>query len=327
MSISSCPGDDEVEAASPRSRRRPSPKSAPEGMTGRATVRPKPRRPRSPRPARRSRRATCRPRAGDGQEARRPRWTRMSPLEAQDGAGGEAVSAASRARACWSTTRTWARCRGRARWRWSPGDHTLVVRRPGYRRVHPPHHVVEEGKPTEVAVTLEAVAGVVTVTSDVPEPLSPSTARTRARRRSAAWCSSRARYEIVVSKRRATSPTRRTSTCARARTTRWRPTCGPRRRSRWPARMPRSTPSSDAPSAAVARGRRFPSRRSTEVSTAQPWFKRWYVLGRRGRVVAAAAAGTVVATQSGHQAAVRGSGLRGQLRRHHQRLRRALSRS
>ncbi|HEX8702818.1 MAG TPA: PEGA domain-containing protein, partial [Myxococcaceae bacterium] len=48
-----------------------------------------------------------------------------------------------------------------------PGEHTIIVRRPGFaefsRRIN-----VDEGKTQEVSVALDAVAGVVSVTADVP---------------------------------------------------------------------------------------------------------------------------------------------------------------
>jgi hypothetical protein len=64
--------------------------------------------------------------------------------------------------------------------------------------------------------------------------------------------------------------------------------------------------SSDAPknpvltptSPVVATGPTIPIKEEPEVSTSQPWFKRWYVWAGVG-VVAAAAAGAVVATQGG----------------------------
>jgi PEGA domain len=49
----------------------------------------------------------------------------------------------------------------------SPGEHTLVVRRPGYTEFSQ-RVTVEAGQLTEVVATLEPSVGVVAVTVDVP---------------------------------------------------------------------------------------------------------------------------------------------------------------
>lgn len=177
-----------------------------------------------------------------------------------------------------------------------PGEHTLVVRRPGFaefsRRV-----TAQKGKPTEVAITLEAVAGVVTVTSDVagatvsingqdkgPAPLNGLVLKPGS-------------YELVFTKPGYKSDTKNLN----VRPGKDYTVVGNLR----PAET-QPVASSDAPKnpvltptpPAVASGPTIPIKPEPEVGASQPWFKRWYVWAGVG-VVAAAAAGAVVATQSG----------------------------
>lgn len=177
-----------------------------------------------------------------------------------------------------------------------PGEHTLVVRRPGFaefsRRV-----TAQKGKPTEVSITLEAVAGVVTVTSDVagatvsingqdkgPAPLNGLVLKPGA-------------YEIVFTKQGYRPDTKNLNVRAGKDYT----VVGTLR----PAET-QPVASSDAPknpvltpsTPAVATGPTIPVKQEREVGASQPWFKRWYVWAGVG-VVAAAAAGAVVATQGG----------------------------
>jgi hypothetical protein len=176
------------------------------------------------------------------------------------------------------------------------GEHILIVRRLGFsdytRRV-----TLQQGKPSEVSVTLEAVAGVVGVTSDVPG----STVTINGQPKGAAPLSNvllkPGAYELVVSKEGFEPETKTLlvkagkdyTVAASLRPAEKAPAVASTDRPERPVLTP--TDSTVKPMGPL-------TQREPEVSTRQPWFKRWYVWAGVG-VVAAAAVGTVVATQGG----------------------------
>ncbi|WP_224244080.1 PEGA domain-containing protein [Hyalangium gracile] len=178
------------------------------------------------------------------------------------------------------------------------GEHTIVVRRPGFadfnRRV-----TVQQGKPWELPVTLEAVAGVVTVTSDVPGASVAINGQTRGQVPLSSLVLKPGSYEIVVSKEGFEPETKSLSVKAGKDytvTTSLRP-----------SEKPTAVASSDRPErpvltptdSGVDTSPRIPlTDEEPEVSTSSPWYKRWYVWAGVG-VLTAAAAGAVVATQGG----------------------------
>jgi hypothetical protein len=178
------------------------------------------------------------------------------------------------------------------------GEHTVVVRRPGYadfsRRV-----TIQQGKPAEVSVALEAVAGVVTVTADVAGAKASINGQDKGPLPINGLVLKPGSYEIVVSKEGYQPETKNLGVRAGKDYTvavNLRPSATP----------PTVVAGTDAPTnpvltpppPAVATGPQIPLKEEPEVSTSQPWFKRWYVWAGVG-VVAAAAAGAVVATQGG----------------------------
>jgi PEGA domain len=178
------------------------------------------------------------------------------------------------------------------------GDHTVVVRRPGFseftRRI-----TVQGGKPSEVAVTLEAVAGVVTVTSDVAGATVAINGQTRGQAPLGNLVLKPGSYEIAVSKDGFQPETKSLAVKAGKDYT--------VAVSLRPAEKPTVVASTDRPEKPVLTPSdptvdSNPSVPITpdepEVTTSSPWFKRWYVWAGVG-VVAAAAAGAVVASQSG----------------------------
>ncbi|WP_224366780.1 PEGA domain-containing protein [Hyalangium versicolor] len=177
------------------------------------------------------------------------------------------------------------------------GEHTVVVRRIGFadfnRRI-----TVAQGKPTEVAVTLEAVAGVMTVTADVAGASVSINGQVRGQVPLANLVLKPGSYEIVVSKDGFLPETKSLSVKAGKEYT-----VAANLR---PSDKPTAVASTDrperpvlTPSESVSKTPVVPlSEDEPEVSTSSPWYKRWYVWAGVG-VVAAAAAGAVVATQSG----------------------------
>lgn len=175
------------------------------------------------------------------------------------------------------------------------GEHTLVVRRPGYaeftRRV-----TAQKNKPTEVSITLEAVAGVVTVTSDVQGATVAINGQEKGSAPLSGLVLKPGSYEIVVSKP-GYQPEKKNlnvragkdyTVAANLRPAETQPVAG--------LDAPKNPVLT--PSMPVAAAPTIPLKNEPEASTSQPWFKRWYVWAGVG-VVAAAAAGAVVATQGG----------------------------
>ncbi|HYH99405.1 PEGA domain-containing protein [Hyalangium sp.] len=180
-----------------------------------------------------------------------------------------------------------------------PGEHSLVVRRPGFADFS--RRITAKGKPIEVPVTLEAVAGVVTV---VAEPTGASVSingQPRGEVPLNGVVLKPGSYEIVVSKEGFQPDTKNLSVKAGKDYT---VTASLR-----PAETPPPTlvaggdtptiPVLTPPETTVTDANKIPlTKDEPEVSPSQPWFKRWYVWAGVG-VVAAAAAGAVVATQGG----------------------------
>jgi hypothetical protein len=176
------------------------------------------------------------------------------------------------------------------------GEHSLLVRRPGFadfsRRV-----TAQRGKPTEVAVTLEAVAGVVTVTSDVPGASVTINGQPRGQVPLNGVVLKPGNHEIIVSKE-GFQPDQRTVAVKAGKD---QPVVANLK----PVEVSQPVASTDRPQNPVLEPTPpaviNPSPLTQEVpqvAASQPWFKRWYVWAGVG-VVAAAAAGAVVATQGG----------------------------
>jgi len=180
------------------------------------------------------------------------------------------------------------------------GEHSLVVRRPGYaefsRRV-----TVQQGKPTEVSVTLEAVAGVVTVLADVSGASVSLNGQDKGQVPLNGLVLKPGSYEIVVSKagyqpdkkNLNVRPGKDYTVSVNLRPAETAPTfvAGNTDAPTNPQLTPNPPPAAQTPQIPL-------KQEEPRVSASQPWFKRWYVWAGVG-VVAAAAAGAVVATQGG----------------------------
>ncbi len=182
----------------------------------------------------------------------------------------------------------------------APGAHAVVVRRPGFAEFSR-RFTVEQGTTHELGVVLEAVAGVVAVNADVPgahvtvdgQPrgkvplvnleLKPGTREIVVRHEGFApevsRINVRAGKDYVVNAHLRPAEGAATSTPVASADRPERPILTP------------TEPSLDNPSVPLS------APEEPEVSGDRPWYKRWYVWAGVGAVVAAAAAGTVVATQ------------------------------
>lgn len=184
----------------------------------------------------------------------------------------------------------------------TPGEHTVSVRRLGFsdytRRV-----TIQKGKAAEVAVTLEAVAGVVTVSSDVAGASVSINGQPKGPAPAANLVLKPGQYEIVVSKEGFEPETKSLAVKAGKDyviTASLRPAEPPKppvvasvdrpQRPEKPVLMPTD---SGVKSSSIPLTQEKPA-----VSTSQPWYKRWYVWAGVG-LVAAAAVGTVAVTQGG----------------------------
>jgi hypothetical protein len=181
-----------------------------------------------------------------------------------------------------------------------PGEHSLIVRRPGFadfsRRI-----TAQKGRPIDVPVTLEAVAGVVTV---VAEPTGASVSingQPRGQVPLNGVVLKPGSYEIVLSKEGFQPDTKNLSVKAGKDytvTASLRPSETPPPTLVASGDVPK-IPVLTPPETTVTDANKIPlTKDEPEVSPSQPWFKRWYVWAGVG-VVAAAAAGAVVATQGG----------------------------
>jgi hypothetical protein len=178
------------------------------------------------------------------------------------------------------------------------GEHTVAVRRLGFsdftRRV-----TIQQGKPSELAVALEAVAGVVTVTADVAGASVSINGQAKGQAPLANVVLKPGSYEIVVSKDGFQPETKSLAVKAGkdyAVTVSLRPA---------EATKPPVVATADRPERPVltpndpgVKNSNPLTQEKPEVSTSSPWYKRWYVWAGVA-VVAAATVGTVAATQGG----------------------------
>ncbi len=174
-----------------------------------------------------------------------------------------------------------------------PGEHTLVVRRPGFaefsRRV-----TVEEGKSNEVSVALEAVAGVVSVNADVPGARVTINGQPRGQVPLAGIELKPGSYDIVVSSEGFLPETNKLAIRAgRDYTVNAHLTPSAVASTDRPEREepPSIVPTPSADPVVPLTEPALP-----EVREDRPWFMRWFVWAGVGGAVAAAA-GAVVVTQ------------------------------
>lgn len=180
-----------------------------------------------------------------------------------------------------------------------PGEHTVVVRRPGYsefaRRV-----TVEQGRTNEVSVALDAVAGVVSVNADVPGAKVTINGQPRGQVPLTGIELKPGSHEIVVSRegflpevnKLAIRAGRDYTVNAHLAPAEVASTDRPERQPE-PTIVPQPQPSITEPQVPPLTDPEEPAIASTD----RPWYKRWYVWAGVGAAVAAAAAGTVMATQ------------------------------
>jgi hypothetical protein len=189
----------------------------------------------------------------------------------------------------------------------TPGEHTVVVRRLGFsdytRRVK-----IQKGKAADIGVTLEAVAGVVTVTSDVPGATVAINGQPKGPAPVANLVLKPGQYDIVVSKEGFEPETKSLAVKAGKDyvvTANLRPAEPPKPpvvasvdrpvvRPEHPEKPVLTPPVTSVKSSPVP----LTQQEKPAVSTSQPWYKRWYVWAGVG-LVAAATVGTVAATQGG----------------------------
>jgi PEGA domain-containing protein len=177
------------------------------------------------------------------------------------------------------------------------GEHTVIVRRPGFndftRRV-----TTQSGKPVELAATLEAVAGVVAVTADVADADVTVNGQPRGKAPLNNLVLKPGSYDIVVSKQGFQPETKNIAVRAGKDYTvavSLRPAETTAVASADAPKQPNLTP----PAPAVTQNPTIPlTQPEPEVAQSPPLYKRWYVWVGAG-VVAAAATGVLVATQSG----------------------------
>lgn len=183
----------------------------------------------------------------------------------------------------------------------TPGEHTVVVRRPGFsefsRRI-----TVESGKTNEVAVSLDAVAGVVAVNSDVTGAKVTIDGQPRGQVPLTGIVLKPGSHEIVVS-REGFEPDKQTIAVRAGKDYTVNAYLRPAAASK-----PEPVASADTPvdnsinQPQIATNQPdplapLPGERD-EVSTSSPLYKRWYFWAGVGAVVTAAAVGTVAATRS-----------------------------
>lgn len=186
----------------------------------------------------------------------------------------------------------------------SPGEHLVVVRKPGYaeysRRID-----AQEGSQTEVAVSLDATMGFATLTADVAEAvvlvddeelglvpqgnvlLKPGSRAIEFR--APGFKSDVHNITVFAGRTYAVEgklrPLLDTTTVASADDVPKNPVLDPGRSA------------TEAPPGVSAIGDPDPA--ETEVSGSKPWYGRWYVWAGVGAVVAAGTVGAVMATQGG----------------------------
>lgn len=179
-----------------------------------------------------------------------------------------------------------------------PGAHSIIVRKPGFADFSS-RFTARKGKATEVNVTLEAVAGLVSVTSEVPGATVSINGQPRGQVPLQGMVLKPGTYEIVVSKE-GYEPDKRSILVKVGREQTVAASLKPLAPSQPVAvastdrpQQPVLTPSEPA----VTPPQSNPlSQEVPQVAEGKPWFKRWYVWAGVG-VVAAAATGAAVAAQ------------------------------
>jgi hypothetical protein len=181
------------------------------------------------------------------------------------------------------------------------GEYTVSVRRPGFtdfsRRV-----MLEAGKPAEVAVTLEAVAGVLSVSADVSGASVAIDGQPRGQVPLTGILLKPGSHEVVVTAE-GYEPNLKALDIRAGRDYTVAANMKPAMVSS-SAVAHNDTPQNTnllPPDSSGKLGPKVPplTPDEPEVRGSQPWFKRWYVWAGVGAVVTAAAVGTVVATQGG----------------------------
>ena len=172
----------------------------------------------------------------------------------------------------------------------TPGEHTVVVRRPGYRDFSK-RIVAKEGSVTEVGVQLEAVAGFVSVKADVPGSRVLIDGEEKGTVPLEGLVLSVGSHEIVVQREGFRPETQRIAVRAGREYT-VDVSLRPERvasadEPRVPKLVPNPEPLTPSPLAPEP----------TAVASSRPLTQRWYFWAGVGAVVVAAAAGTYVATQ------------------------------
>jgi hypothetical protein len=181
-----------------------------------------------------------------------------------------------------------------------PGEHTIVVRRPGFaeftRRIN-----VEQGKSHEVSVALDAVAGVLSVSADVPGAKVTIDGQPRGQVPLTGIELKPGPHEIVVSREGFVPEVNKLAIRAgRDYTVNAHLTPATVASTDRPERPPEPTivPTPTPPTVTEPQVPPLTEPAPTVVSEDRPWFKRWYVWAGVGAAVAAATAGTVMATKS-----------------------------
>jgi hypothetical protein len=179
------------------------------------------------------------------------------------------------------------------------GEHSLIVRKPGFadysRRI-----VAQKNRPAEVTVSLEAVAGVVAVTTEPTGANVSINGQPRGQSPLTGVVLKPGTYEIVVTKE-GYEPDRQSLAVKAGKdhpvVATLRPLPPPVVARAEPKTDRPEQPKLDLPPPAVTHPQPDPlAQKIPEVEPSQPWFKRWYVWAGVG-VVAAAATGAVVATR------------------------------
>lgn len=179
-----------------------------------------------------------------------------------------------------------------------PGEHTVVVRRPGFaeftRRV-----TVEEGRTNEVSVALDAVAGVLSVMADVPGAKVTINGQPRGQVPLMNLELKPGPNEIVVSREGFLPEVKQLAVRAgRDYTINAHLTPSEIARTDRPERQPEPTITPKPPSVTEPQVPPLTEPEEPAVASAdRPLYKRWYFWAGVGAAVAAAAAGTMVATQ------------------------------
>jgi hypothetical protein len=178
------------------------------------------------------------------------------------------------------------------------GEHALVVRKPGFadfsRRI-----TTQKTRPTEVAVTLEAVAGVVSVTAETPGAMVSIDGQPKGQVPVIGVVLKPGTHEIVVTKE-GFEPDKQSLAVKAGKEYTVVASLKPGQ----PVAVARNDrpqqPNLTPPPPSLSGSQPNPlTQEVPEVETSQPWFKRWYVWAGVGVVAAAATTGAVMATRGG----------------------------